>query len=60
MITRDQLEQLKDIFELYDDEWLLQRITIQPTINRGVTLLIDKVGCQEFEQLFPDAQSAVE
>lgn len=53
MITQVQLEELRDIFNNYDDEVLLQRISVSPDIGRGVSINITKIGWQEFTGLFP-------
>lgn len=57
MITPEQLDGIRSILEIADEDWLLERFNIVPAGTRGFILTIDKIPSQEFELMFPGITS---
>lgn len=53
MITADQLEILKDMFEECDDDWLLSHLSIRHLGGRNFVVEVEKANWQDCEELFP-------
>lgn len=61
MITEKQLEILRGIVSDYDDEVLIERITVERIggeYGRGIRITIDKVDQDDIADLFPEEYEA--
>lgn len=57
MINETQLDILKDIFACCEDDWLLRHVSIDLLgITRGIRIHIDKINCQDFDELREEQQ----
>ena len=52
MITEDQLEILRDIFNEADDDWLLSHISLQDCGNRDIRVTIENANWQDYQEIF--------
>lgn len=57
MLTQNQLEILKDMFDLYDDEWLLTHFSIKHTGHRNFIIEVENGNFQDCDELFPGEYS---
>lgn len=57
MITPEQLDILKDIFQAEYDEWLLSHLTIHSMGNRNFVIQVDHANWQDCDELFPGEYS---